>query len=474
MQYQRAKRLLIRDEIHGDMTFDPVLERTIDHEYVQRLRGIKQLGLAEYIFPCATHTRFQHSLGAAYLAGRYFKSFTEQWLSSPVTVAEPCEGTTLHTERTYRCIRAVVESSSSRKFWYQVISLAGLLHDVGHGPWSHTFEHLSLEQDFGADVAAVPAPLKAYLERRDPPFMHEDISLLYIQRILADLEKEGTLPEASLFVLPVAALVNRKVCVGEYKKPYLEALEAVLAKHHIEGGADFHRLLSPLISGPFDVDRMDYIQRDGRNSGVSIGAIEWRRIVSKLVPCLAEHSGENEPSDVVLFSSIKNQHVLDDFVFSLFQMYTQVYLHPKIVGLEELIKQQLDRSKASRKGFKVDLKTHASLSDEKLRELFVREFGLTGIGDVLTRKAHVKMDIASYPPGAGLDSELKANGFRSVSLSDRPMMKDSVGVFLYSRFQPRGEDKPAMHHFSNWLKVSPIARHFVSVNYSPNFWIRSE
>ena len=93
---------------------------------------------------------------------------------------------------------------------------------------------------------------------------------------------------------------------------------ADLKKAGIQGGVDLHRLLRPLISGPFDVDRMDYIQRDGRNCGVAIGGIEWRRIVTKVVPCLADYQNKwNEPRDVVLISNIKNQHVLDDFIFSL-------------------------------------------------------------------------------------------------------------------------------------------------------------
>src|ERR1019366_406172 len=105
-----------------------------------------------------------------------------------------------------------------------------------------------------------------------------------------------------------------------------DALEAelgsIIEAFQIRGGQDFHRLLRPVISGPFDVDRMDYIQRDGRNCGVSISGIEWRRIVSKLMPCLADHASEkNEPREVVLVSNIKNQHVLDDFIFTLFQMY---------------------------------------------------------------------------------------------------------------------------------------------------------
>ena len=59
----KKKPLVLRDEIHGDMSFDPLVRCVVDHEGFQRLRYIKQLGLGEYVFPCATHTRFQHSLG---------------------------------------------------------------------------------------------------------------------------------------------------------------------------------------------------------------------------------------------------------------------------------------------------------------------------------------------------------------------------------------------------------------------------
>ena len=81
---KKAKPLVIRDEIHGDIAFDQVLRLVIDHEYFQRLRHIKQLGLAEYVFPCANHSRFQHSLGASYLASVYFQSLIRAWMAQPL------------------------------------------------------------------------------------------------------------------------------------------------------------------------------------------------------------------------------------------------------------------------------------------------------------------------------------------------------------------------------------------------------
>src|SRR5690606_12591343 len=131
-----------------------------------------------------------------------------------------------------------------------------------------------------------------------------------------------------------------------------------------------------------------------RNCGVPIGAVEWRRIVRKVMPCLAKHSSEaGEPSDVVLVSHFKNQHVLDDFIFSLFQMYTQVYLHPKIVAFEEQIRRELDRCLPSKKRPSMTLDLHASLSDERFRVWLENEFGARGIRRTLFRNRDSRFQV---------------------------------------------------------------------------------
>jgi HD superfamily phosphohydrolase len=269
------KPLTVRDEVHGDMVFDPVIRNVIDHECFQRLRHIKQLGLAEYVFPCANHTRFQHSLGASYLAGQYLEKMMRSWLTSPF-LFEGKEGkTTFFAQRTLDCVKSVVADPHSHQYWSQIVGLAGLLHDVGHGPWSHTFEHLHLKQDYHEITSQIPGPAGEYL-RGVSRFHHEEISLLYIFAILRDLHERGLIPDAELYFLPVAGLVNRTLIEGALKEKTEQALTQTLGAAKIHGGLDFHRLLRPLISGPFDVDRMDYIQRDGRNSGVLIGGSCFR------------------------------------------------------------------------------------------------------------------------------------------------------------------------------------------------------
>ncbi|MHC9544416.1 MAG: HD domain-containing protein [Vulcanimicrobiota bacterium] len=103
---------LVRDAIHGDISFSTKTEiPLIDTPEMQRLRGIKQLGTASLVYPCAVHTRFEHSLGTCFLASRIMNTMEEQ------------QGKSLFTEEQKRALR-----------------VAALLHDVSHIPFGHTFE----------------------------------------------------------------------------------------------------------------------------------------------------------------------------------------------------------------------------------------------------------------------------------------------------------------------------------------------
>lgn len=473
---KRQKPLSIRDEIHGDITFDPTLKQVIDHPYFQRLRYIKQLGLAEYVFPCATHTRFQHSLGASYLAGQYFDTMLRGWLHSPFHFEGRCGKTRFYSQRTRSALEKVASDRRSREFWWQAASLGGLLHDIGHGPWSHTFEYLELDQDFSETTSRMDGAVGKYfadIAKSKTHLSHEDISIVYIFNLLSELETEGTLRDALRFFLPVSLLINKRMANGKFRAEMEEELKDVLRDFEYEGGVDTHKLIRPMISGPFDVDRMDYIQRDGRNCGVSIGGIEWRRIVTKLIPVLADHTGnKGESKDVVLISNIKNQHVLDDFIFSLFQMYAQVYMHPKIVGVEEITKRLLVERVGKRKGPKVTFELHKSLSDDKFRWMLTEDFGVPEIESILQRRPEASFHVARFPPDSGAEKELRKHGFSLIDTLDRPMMKDSLGLFLFSLFKEK--TGKGSYFIKPWADVSPIAQQFFKINYSPKIWLQTD
>ena len=470
-----TKPLVIRDEVHGDIVFDDLARRVIDHRFFQRLRYIKQVGLAEYVFPCATHTRFQHSLGAAYLASQYFDRVIQEWQHDPIGFDGSFHSTQFKTKKTQAIILQIVEDGPSLAFWRSVAVLAALLHDVGHGPWSHTFENLPLKQDYSSIVAKIPSPIREYLEDVQASkggLHHEHLTLIYLHEIFGSLASDEDAVSTLDYFIPVATLIHQPLLKSSYKKIILDQIEATLLKHELKGGIDFLHLLRPLISGPFDVDRIDYIQRDGRNCGVSLGGIEWRRIVGRLLPCLAEHpNSKGEPEEVVLISRLNNLHVLDDFVFSLFQMYAQVYLHPKIVGFEEIIRKEISKKQSTLNLPTITFARHSTLTDDQFRQWLTTDFGLKDIEELLGRSSSLAFHATRVAPSVQATERMQSKGYEFVDIKDRPMMKDSVGLFIYSTLRDAsGNDHD--YDIQPWTEISPMAEQFFSIRYAPHIWIR--
>lgn len=184
---------IFNDPIHGFITIPKGLVlRLIDHPYVQRLRRIRQLGLGYLVFPAAEHSRFSHALGALELGQRVLNNLKEK-------------DTTISAKE------------------YEATLIAILLHDVGHGPLSHTLEH-TLIKDFN----------------------HEMMSLAIMHQL--NTEFDGALDMA------IAIFTN------QYKKKFL----------------------NQLISSQLDLDRLDYLRRDSFFTGVSEGAVGINRILKTM------------------------------------------------------------------------------------------------------------------------------------------------------------------------------------------------
>ncbi len=430
-----SKPLSLRDEIHGDMSFQGIAREVIDHPLFQRLRRIRQLGFAEYVFPCANHTRFQHSLGAGFLAQHYFQNVLEGWQQFPE--ARLHSPSPLKIEETRRLIAEITDNEATQNFWLDIATLAALLHDVGHGPWSHTFEVLNLPLDLKEPIQKLPAEIQSHFKTLTHP-MHEDLSVLYTHEILS-----STSENSELTFLSVVLLINKGLARSAHGKQLLAKLPPQFGP--------MITLIQPLISGPFDVDRIDYIQRDGVNCGVSLGGIEWQRIVNKVLPCLHQEKG------VALISSTKNQHVLDDFIFSLFQMYTQVYLHPKVIGFEEEVKRVLLSSTSKHQYPTLTLKDHQAFTDDKFLDFLTQDLKCDRVRAILLREPKEHFQITGHAQP----------GFEPIEVSTRAMMKDSLEVALYTLTEDSRE-----LFISPWTQVSPIAKYFEAVEYRPEIWIK--
>ena len=176
----------IRDSIHGNLPLDPFEIEVLDYPQLQRLRRVKQLGFISLIYPGANHSRFEHSIGTMHLASK---------------------------------LADQLELSKDDK---DLVRIAGLLHDAGHGPFSHVSEAV-----LGVN--------------------HEEIIAFVIEKtsIHDKLSEKFDTKE-------IIDIIN-----GEGK-------------------------LGPIISGDLDMDRMDYLIRDSHYTGVAYGVIDTERIISNL------------------------------------------------------------------------------------------------------------------------------------------------------------------------------------------------
>ncbi|KAL3582761.1 hypothetical protein D5086_017093 [Populus alba] len=194
----------VRDNVHGNIYLDPLTLKFVDTEQFQRLRDLKQLGLTYMVYPGAVHSRFEHSLGVFSLAGEAVHRIKAQ------------QGSELGIDN----------------LDIQTVKLAGLLHDVGHGPFSHMFEREFLRQ--------IPHGIK---------WCHEDMSVRMIDHIVdfhhIDIDAE-CLKKAKELVIASTEHVSHK---------------SVNEKHFL------YDIVANDRNG-IDVDKFDYIVRDSRACGL--------------------------------------------------------------------------------------------------------------------------------------------------------------------------------------------------------------
>ena len=187
------KQIIFNDPIYGFITVpDPFIHKIINHPFFLRLQRIRQLGLTSLVYPGALHTRFQHAMGAMHL--------------------------TMNAVETLRSKDVEITKEEERG-----VLLAVLLHDIGHGPFSHALEHSFVE-----DIS------------------HEDISILFLEKL--NKEFKGELSPA------------KEIFTNTYKKKFLHQL----------------------VSSQLDMDRLDYLNRDSFFTGVTEGIISSDRIIKML------------------------------------------------------------------------------------------------------------------------------------------------------------------------------------------------
>jgi HD superfamily phosphohydrolase len=210
----------VRCPIHGFIRFSESERQIIDHWLFRRLRWIRQLALTEYVYPGATHTRFEHSLGVMDVAGRIFDALART------------KGELL--EDRFRTVAQIADAPLEKG--RQLVRLAALLHDVGHCCFSHAAEEV-IQQ--GAD--------------------HEQLTWHVLE---TDALLGG---ELDRLFFPGAGKMTAQIIAGSKKNlpPQLQVLKDI-------------------VSGQIDADRTDYLLRDSHHCGVDYGRFDYRRMIECL------------------------------------------------------------------------------------------------------------------------------------------------------------------------------------------------
>jgi HD superfamily phosphohydrolase len=280
----------VRCPLHGSIPFDARERDIINHPLVQRLRSISQLGLAHLVFPGATHTRFSHALGVMHVTGRIFDQV--------VRALERDSGVVLPPEERRRA--------------RQIARLAGLLHDLGHPPFSHTYEPLLPQKRF------LPSPRHWYTRfDLDERASHEDFSVAAIYALSQEAPHLLPADEAQ----DVCALIDQAI------RPSPE-----LTRAGPRGTHNLYPLLKQMISGEIDADRMDYLRRDAHFAGVAYGNFDLERLIQSL-------SSHETPRGRMMALDQSAIYAYENFLMARFHMAMQVYFHKTLLAFEYCLTQ---------------------------------------------------------------------------------------------------------------------------------------
>lgn len=275
----KSKERVIRDTVHGNIVLSNRFINIIDTPEFQRLRRIRQLSTAYFIFPAADHSRFIHSLGTYHVMNLIIDHFKNIFAELNITIEE----------RSINLALAVA-----------------LLHDIGHGPFSHAYE------------SALPT------------------------NKIQKLHEEWTID----IILSPNSCVNMEL-INSFDEKFPEDLADLIRKeknvkrHGIDArpfeGIDLFFVLSSLISSQLDADRMDYLLRDAFFTGVSYGQYDISRLIQSLT--LTVYDNKN-------YVCVQEKYLstVEEYLMARFQMHDSVYLHPFKVTMETMVKKILQRT----------------------------------------------------------------------------------------------------------------------------------
>ena len=266
-QYIGHRDQRIRDPVHdviafsGSDEFEQLIWRLLNADEFQRLRRVKQLGFSELVYPGATHTRFSHSVGV------------------------------FHTARSLvHILRHTLVSRFSQER-ANIVICAALIHDLGHGPFSHAFESVE--------------------KARGKAKKHEAWT---------------------------TEIIRGDTCVGHLLSEYDEQFQQNVADLlEEEYPSDIY---SSIVSSQFDADRLDYLRRDKLMTGTGHGGFDWAWLLNNLEVEKLTIGGDGEETPIEVEGLIlgsKGLRAAEAYLLGRFHLYTQVYMHKTTRAAEKML-----------------------------------------------------------------------------------------------------------------------------------------
>jgi HD superfamily phosphohydrolase len=385
------KSKVFRDPVHGLITFDKekegVLVDLIDTPEFQRLRRIRQLGVAYVAFHGAEHSRFSHSIGVCHLAGKYMDRLYE------------IDEVGLFKEN---------DDFEARRL---LVRCAALLHDIGHGPFSHVFESSMKKIDIAYNTS------------------HED----WTRNIL-------TFDKGSIYQVLHNYGIDPNIIQKIINRTYEDTL------------------LVNIVTSQFDADRMDYLQRDSLFAGVNYGNIDQDWLIYSLRPGIT-HDGQ----EVLSVDSTKGKNSIVDYLLARKNLFEQLYFHHKIRAAEIQLSNIFKRI-----GFLIK-NGKDFLQNESLTNLFANVGDKIQIDDYLKTNDFliftVMMDLTNYKDDYTLQYLCKDFLSNRIFKSE-PMIMNTKSINLEAKLKGQFKNTDLISEFEYFFGIDEARKTYYENDYT--------
>ena len=364
--------MIIKDNVHGEIKISDKFVRLINTKEFQRLRRIKQLATADQVFPGATHSRFAHSIGVYYVMSKIVE----------------------HFEEALRLIGYEYEIDETER---DAILAAALLHDIGHGPFSHAFENARIFS-------------KEKHEEWTKKIISDENTEIY--KVL--MSWSNNMPEK----------VNSYIDYRKVAKRDQKGYDELVNVNHL----DLKFIFASLVSSQLDADRMDYLLRDSLACGVKFGQFDMDNLIEGLSVAVDAHGQ--------LRVCVKKNHLanVEEYFYARYQMYRNVYFHPYKVLSEKLL--QVILKMASE--LYIDAKLSANMIPPLIRDLFEQsEMSLTDFikldDTVVVGAIHTWADLKDEKTivlSMLCNNFLYRYGYRRIAIVNKECLDREIDIYL--------------------------------------------